>query len=218
VSRRIYFHEEGPTADQIIEGLRDKYGREQWRDSKKALLWTSLKKGGSITPRQCSKLVKKIIPRTNMTRPWTRVFTRSERRRQTEKRLLKSEANIQKFQQCSNAVAEKYNGQWGQGNDEAVTRKFNSELTSCRRKSGLANEGSTGDAAERAPLMIGPNGSPGIYKKYRACGPMIVTLFNYSEGRLSDVSFIRFDPEWIADQPAFFFSKEKSKKKSRIKF
>ncbi len=55
--------------------------------------------------------------------------------------------------------------------------------------------------------MIGAGGEPDAYRRYRACGPMVVSVLTLDRrDRVADAAFVLFDPAWIAEQPAFVFA------------
>ncbi len=72
--------------------------------------------------------------------------------------------------------------------------------------------------------MIGPGGDPESYRRYAACGPMVVSVLTLDRrDRVADAAFVLFDPAWIAEQPAFVFaeggsSADGGRKKREIDF
>ncbi len=97
----------------------------------------------------------------------------------------------------------------GDHNSTQYMNKYNEELAICEQKYGsgaTALSQSQKVAEPRLPVMIGPEGEPGIYARYRASGPVVIALLNAdASGRMKDASFVLFDPAWIAGQPAFAF-------------
>jgi hypothetical protein len=54
--------------------------------------------------------------------------------------------------------------------------------------------------------MIQPEGDPQGYQKYAACGPVVISRLNADAAdKVSDASFMLFDPSWIASQPTVAF-------------
>ncbi len=72
--------------------------------------------------------------------------------------------------------------------------------------------------------MIGPGSDPETYRRYAACGPVVVSVLTLDRrDRVADAAFVLFDPAWIAEQPAFVFadggsSASGGRKKRKIDF
>lgn len=220
VSRRVYFGDNGPTSNQIIEGLRKKYGTETWSDSKKTMAWAFPTGSKHLSKKKYSGLVELIVPRDNWWRKWAPRLTDQERIQAMQKKQEEKDAKWKAYEKCmmeATMKAEPYSH-----NNTKYMKIYNKEMEICKEKHGnvLINSFQTQSIEEaRLPLMIGQEGDPETYAKYENCGPVIIVLLNTDkEDKVKDASFVLFDPAWIADQPAFAFKSKKSDSKAMIDF
>jgi hypothetical protein len=185
ISRRVYFGENGPSKSKITEGLRKKYGAETWSDENRALVWTFSTGSGKSSSNDYANLVDLLTSRDHWSRKWKPRLTREERFGATQKKQEKFTDYIKCLQDAEQ----------GPKGDMAI----------CNQK--LGPQSSTQSAKKpKLPIMIKAEGTSGIYAKYQTSGPVVIVLFNKdANSRVKDVSFILFDPAWIARQPAFVF-------------
>lgn len=198
VSRRLYAGNKKTTASQVISGLRNKYGKEQWSSGNKKLLWTFPDGSQKPSAKLCSGLTKLIEPRAGWMREWS---AGDSRRQEREQRQSRSMERVGRQQECM--------AKHGMPTNPAAMQEFArcmQNLPAAPAASGV----STGGNGARLPMMIRPNGSPGLYANYKACGPVVVAELNSDgTGMLTDMSLVLINPDWVARQPAFAFKSGK---------
>lgn len=211
VSRRLYFKDGAMAATKLMQGLRKKYGKESWSRGNEVLLWLDADKGASA--RSCAGIASLIEERSGWRNGGWVVRTKGVDTGQASTAIgMQSGMSAMTAQQ--ECVA-KYGmpGGGGPGMSEQLQK-----LQRCMQgKMAAIGAGAqaTGDLVgkdnkvRRRPHMVKTIGSPAMYARYKACGPMLVALFNNGSGSsVKDLSLLLFDPDWIGRQPAFAF-KEK---------
>ena len=219
ISRRLYADGNNMTAEQVVGGLREKYGRELWSGSKDTFLWTFPDGSNKASAKMCSGLTKLLEPRAGWTKDWGGGRSSDSRQTRREKREQDRAAKMTAY----NACISEFGGAGAPMSSPPDMAKMQ-ELQRCiqEMKAGSApassgSSESSGGKGVRLPMMVPETGSPATYEPYKGCGPVAIARMNKDgSGALSDVSLVLFDSEWIASQPAFFFKSSKSS--SQIQF
>ncbi len=200
VSRRLYMNGKKTTADQVVNGLRKKYGRELWSKGNHTLLWAFPKGSKKPSAKMCSGLVKLIEPRAGWNRAWSSGKKSSESSKQ---RQSTSMARVGRQQECM--------AKHGMPSSPEAMQAFASCMQGLTTNAPAPSQsGGKSGSNTRLPMMIPANGNPKLYEKYKACGPVIIARTNKAKnGTLKDMSLVLFDPDWIARQPAFAFKSGK---------
>ena len=94
-------------------------------------------------------------------------------------------------------------------NDTQYMQKLNEGMAACESRFGAqaANTAATPKPVpeKRLPMMIGPVGQPATYERFKDLGPVLVVKLAGGD-RLTDASFVLFDPGWIAARPKALFA------------
>ena len=200
VSRRLYFSDKAPSAEQAIQGLSKKYGKPLWKRGNKVLLWSTPTDGGKPTAQQCSGIADLLESRAGWDKEWkTRQGRKKENR---EQRKADRSARVGAQQACM--------AEHGMPSNAEAMQAFAQCMMGYQAGAAAPSSGgSTGNANARLPYAIRASGGPKDYAKYKACGAVTVAHIN-SDGKdvLKDMSLFLFDPDWIARQPKFSFNND----------
>ncbi len=219
VSRRLYVGDKKMTSDQVINGLRKKYGQELWANGSQKLLWAFPTGSAKPSPKACAGLAKLIEPRVGWNRDWA--ASSSGGRSSSAQRRATGSSRMNAYSECMAQVGMGAGGPVGGGSNpmggpQGMAKAM--ELQRCIKEKGLMSGGkpsstttqTKGNSNTRLPMMIKANGSPSRYAGYKACGPVVIANINKDgKGALTDMSMVLFDPDWIAHQPAFAFKSGK---------
>jgi len=212
ISRRLYFGENKPKKSKIVAGLRKKYGTETLSKGNK-LLWAFPQDGEQIGKQTCVPALDLVSPRGQWQMEWRPPG--SAMNYKTQYQQSNASQMQSKILQCVTKIQAKYQAEFSSGNQSKMQQtmaKMQQEMAACQNASFSTSAGSPTATAQqpkasdvRMPLMIGTGGSPEIYNKLKACGPIIVTVLNTKGNQVKDASFTLFDPSWIGLQPTFLF-------------
>lgn len=212
ISRRLYFADQQPAAAQIAAGLRKKYGQEIWSEDPSTLVWAFPDELADPSSANCHELADLVVPREGWNRAWAPEISYAEQQKQQQQQMQARQAQSTAHMNCVMAATTKVQPS-GDGQDEGYDSEYmariNQEIAACDEKFGAPGAAYGQTAAEeeaKQPLMTRPEGDPGTYAKYAACGPVVISVLNADPaGKVKDASFVLFDPRWLATQPTIAF-------------
>ncbi|HEB99113.1 MAG TPA: hypothetical protein ENJ05_06385 [Thiotrichales bacterium] len=211
VSRRVYFKEGQMQAAKLQQGLRKKYGKESWSRGE-AMMW--LDSSAKASPSSCSGLVSMIEERGGWRAGGWVLKGRSRANRGNASMAIGMQAGMR-----AGAIQQECMAKYGMPSGGADMRAQIQKLQRCMEEkmaAAGAAAGATADAVmadssdqERRPHTVKMTAKPAQYAKYKACGPVVIALFNKGAGgSVKDLSLVLFDPEWVSRQPEFAFKQE----------
>ena len=211
VSRRVYFKEGQMQAAKLQQGLRKKYGKESWSRGE-AMMW--LDSSAKASPSSCSGLVSMIEERGGWRAGGWVLKGRSRANRGNASMAIGMQAGMRAGAIQQECMA-KYGMPSGGADMQAQIQKLQRCMEEKMAAAGAA-AGATADAVmadssdqERRPHTVKMTAKPAQYAKYKACGPVVIALFNKGAGgSVKDLSLVLFDPEWVSRQPEFAFKQE----------
>ncbi len=212
ISRRLYFAEKQPAAAQIADGLRKKYGQETWSEGLDTLVWAFPGELADPSGANCHELADLVVAREGWSRPWAPQYSPAEQQQKRQQEMQARQAQSTAHMNCVMAASSKIQPDADE-HDEGYGAEYmdlmNKEIAACDAKFGKpgAAYGQTAMAEDsKEPLMTRPEGAPGTYAKYAACGPVVISHLNAdAAGKVKDASFVLFDPAWLATQPTIAF-------------
>ena len=200
VSRRLYMGDKKLTANQVVNGLRKKYGQELWSNGNHTLLWASPEGSKKPSAKMCSGLAELIEPRAGWNRAWS---SGNKRSKAISQRQAAAMSIVAPQQQC---MAK--HGMPSSPEDMQILARCIQEFAANATAPSQSTEESKSDA--RLPFMVKATGTSELYAGYESCGAVTIAYFDTDDtGIVKDISSVLFDPSWIARQPAFAFKSDK---------
>ena len=211
VSRRVYFKEGQMQAVKLQQRLRKKYGKESWSRGE-AMMW--LDPSTKTSPSNCSGLVSMLEERGGWRAGGWVLKGHSRANKGNASKAIGMQAGMRAGAIQQECMA-KYGMPSGGADMQAQIQKLQRCMEEKMAAAGAA-AGATADAVmadsedqERRPYTVKMNAKPSQYAKYKACGPVVIALFNNgTDGSVKDLSLVLFDPEWVSRQPEFAFKQE----------
>ncbi len=213
VSRRVYFEEGKMQAARLQQGLRKKYGKESWSGGE-AMMW--LDPSAEASPASCSGLVSMVEERGGWRAGGWVLKGRSKASRGNASMAIGMQAGMRAGaiqQECMSRYGMPSGGADMQAQIQQFQRCMEEKMAAVGAGAGATADSVMADSAdkERRPHAVKMTADPARYARYKACGPVVIALFNKSKGgSVKDLSLVLFDPEWVSRQPAFAFRQENS--------
>lgn len=203
VSRRLYMGEKKLTTNQVLGGLRKKYGQELWSNGGRTLLWASPKGSNSPSANKCSELAELVEPRGGWDKPWGDGNSRGRARNRRQAAAMSA---VAPQQECM----AKHGMPTGPEDMMKLAQCIQELSLNATAPSGSARSSTESESGARLPFMVTATGTSKLFAGYESCG--VVTIAHIStdnSGTVTDVSSVLFDPSWIARQPDFSFKSGK---------